>query len=207
MDRAQKWWIGCLMAMALVGCGKSGVDQTDGKLTADKGGDSNVERDGKSPQEVVANFMEAFQKGDAELANAMLTPLAREMTQQHDLVVSPPGSETGSFKIGDVEEVAENGVHVECSWTDVDDAGEEVTEEMIYVVENSDEGWRIAGMIISVFDGEEPLVLDFSDPEDMIRKQQLVEEEMARREQQATQGENPDERTAEGDPFSESRRK
>ncbi|MGC4003923.1 MAG: hypothetical protein QM811_12670 [Pirellulales bacterium] len=42
-------------------------------------------------------------------------------------------------------------------------------------------GWRIAGMAFTVFENEAPLFLDFENPADMIRKQQMLAEEMERR--------------------------
>ena len=43
------------------------------------------------------------------------------------------------------------------------------------------QGWRIAGMATKVFPDQPPLVLNFEDPADMQRKQDLVREEIARR--------------------------
>src|SRR5262249_62416966 len=95
------------------------------------------------------------------------------------MVVSPSGRPTATFKVGKVEYVTPNkdGAHVWCSWTDaVDDQGHTRTDEIIWVLRHESEGWRIAGMVTKVYPDQPPLVLNFEDPEDMLRKQQLLRE-------------------------------
>ena len=52
------------------------------------------------------------------------------------------------------------------------------------MVRQEPEGWRIAGVAATVFKGEPPLLLNFEDPEEMLRKQEWVQQEMRRRAQQ-----------------------
>jgi hypothetical protein len=51
------------------------------------------------------------------------------------------------------------------------------------MVRREADGWRIAGMATRVFEDQPPLYLNFEDPEDMLRKQQLVAQEIERRSQ------------------------
>ena len=77
--------------------------------------------------------------------------------------------------------MGEDGARVACTWTDLDADGQPKTDEAIWVVRREPEGWRIVGVAAMVFPGEPPVVLNFEDPEDMLRKQQWVREEIRRR--------------------------
>ncbi|HTQ38400.1 MAG TPA: hypothetical protein VMJ32_05205 [Pirellulales bacterium] len=107
----------------------------------------------------------------------MLTPVARQKTAEMQMVVAPPGSPTAKFKVGEVEYVTPNkdGAHVWTSWTDqIDTQGHTRTDDIIWVLRHEDEGWRIVGMVTKVYADQPPLILNFEDPEDMLRKQQLL---------------------------------
>jgi len=110
----------------------------------------------------------------------------------------PGGSPTAQFKVGDVELVEQGGAHVACEWSDVDAEGQRHNDNVIWVLRQEDEGWRIAGMATKVFEDQLPVILNFEDPADMIRKQELVEQEMQRRaEAEAKQASKPtDENTS-----------
>jgi hypothetical protein len=117
-------------------------------------------------------------------ANSMLTKLALAETAKMNMVVAPPGSESATFEVGEVEllsEGAEQGAHVASKWTDLGDDGQPHTDDIVWMLRKEPEGWRIAGMATTVFEDEPPLLLNFEDPQDMQRKQQLAEEEMQRR--------------------------
>lgn len=150
-----------------------------------------------APNQVVFQFLEAVRVGNDEQASGLLTPMAREQTKKMDLVVAPPGSDTASFAVGEVRMEGTDGAYVQCTWTDLDDNGAAHTDEIVWVLRLAEDGWRIAGMATEIFEGEEPLILNFEDPEDMLRKQRLAEEEMDRRaEESSRQAMNPDRETA-----------
>ena len=92
------------------------------------------------------------------------------------MVVAPPGSPTAKFAVGKVEYVTpqKDGAHVVCSWSDVDAEGQTRTDQIIWVLRKEIEGWRIAGMVMRVYADEPPLIYNFEDPEDMLRKQELM---------------------------------
>jgi hypothetical protein len=101
-----------------------------------------------------------------------------------DMAVAPIGSDSASFTVGEVELPEEgNGelAHVASTWTDIDDDGQPRTDEILWVLRHEEQGWRIAGMATKVFEEEPPLLLNFEDPTDMRRKQQMAETEMERR--------------------------
>jgi hypothetical protein len=157
----------------LLGCG--------GSESASVRSDTNV----PPPEVAVAQFLEAVRSGNDEQAASMLTPLARQKTSEIGLQVVPQGSDTASFTVGEVEYIAEDGAHVASQWTDVDENHQPHTDPVVWMVRRESDGWRIAGMATKVFDDQPPLFLNFEDPEDMLRKQKLVAEEVQRRSAQA----------------------
>ncbi len=165
-------WLG--IALLAAGCSSSGGGADD----------QSAKSDGLMPEAVVANFLESVRTGNDEGAATMLTELAREMAAEHDMVIAPPGSNTASYTVGEVEILDTKDVaHVQSSWND---EGEE--HEIIWALRSTEQGWRIAGMATKVFDDLDPVLLNFEDPEDMFQQQHAVEQEMYRRTQQS----NPD---------------
>ena len=93
--------------------------------------------------------------------------------------------------------VGDDGARVPCTWTDIDEEGQRKSDDAIWVARREADGWRIAGVASTVFPGEPPLLLNFEDPEEMSRKQQLVREEIRRRSEsqyasERRSGENPE---------------
>lgn len=93
------------------------------------------------------------------------------------LQVSTPKSDTAKFKMAASNSSRMAGAHVATEWIDVDETGTEHSDPIIWMA-RLDNGWRIAGMATEVFEDQPPLFLNFEDPEDMMRKQQLVGEEI-----------------------------
>jgi hypothetical protein len=155
------------MVLAAEGCGRTGssVAGADG------------------PDVVVAEFLEAVRSGNDQRAAELLTPLARERTAAMHMVVAPPGSATAQFKLCGVE-MTFDGAQVAADWTDLDTDGRPHTDRITWLLHQQDEGWRIAGMSSQVFADRPAVLLNFEDPADMLRQQQLAEEEIARRDSQ-----------------------
>jgi hypothetical protein len=183
----------------VAGCGSSGAtDGAAGDSAASKNATQTnaAEADGAGPAEAVAVFLEAVKNGEDDKANSMLTKLALEETAKMNMVVAPPGSESATFEVGEVEllsEGDEQGAHVASKWTDLGDDGQPHTDDIVWMLRKEPEGWRIAGMATTVFEGEPPLLLNFEDPKDMQRKQQLAEEELQRRMRAELNGPGQDE--------------
>jgi hypothetical protein len=133
------------------------------------------------PDATIREFLQSVKNGSDEKAAGLLTDLARQKTTEMDLVVSPPGSETASYSVGEMEIVSPQEAQVASTWTDVGPDGQKHTDTVVWLLKMCPQGWRISGLATKVFDDMPPLVLNFEDPEDMIRKQQLTEQEMARR--------------------------
>ena len=169
-----------LFLVAAVACCGGCGDSTPAD-SGDEGSDQAASAQMAPPDLAVAEFLEAIRVGNDQKAAEMFTPLARQKVAENDLTVAPPGSDTASFSIGEVEYLAENGARVMATWTDLDENGKPQTEEMIWMVRREPEGWRVAGMATIVFPGEPPLLLDFEKPQELLRKTALVREEILRR--------------------------
>ncbi|MCG8586866.1 MAG: hypothetical protein MI757_19350 [Pirellulales bacterium] len=136
-----------------------------------------------TPNEAITNFLEAVRRGDDGQAEALLSEMAREKTRAMDLAVAPPGSPTAKFEVGATEfpyDGAETA-HVASTWSDIDGSGYERTDEIVWILRKETGGWRIAGMATKLFEDQPPLILNFEDPQDMIRKQKAAEAEIDRR--------------------------
>jgi hypothetical protein len=120
--------------------------------------------------------------GNDDVAAKLLTATAREKTAALNHHVTPSASDTAKFTVGKPEYVGDDGAKVPCTWTDFDpDDTEAKTTEAIWVVRKESNGWRIAGVAQRMFAGEPPLLLNFEEPEDMVRKLQWAREETRRR--------------------------
>jgi hypothetical protein len=113
----------------------------------------------------------------------MLTEIARKKTAEMDLLVAPPGSPTAKFQIGETEVIENQVAHVATTWIDIGEDGKPQANEFVWALRRQSEGWRVAGVAVQMFPNQLPLLLDFEDPADMLRKQQMAEAE-ARRQMQ-----------------------
>jgi hypothetical protein len=169
---------GACVALAISGCGQQAGSPASTSEAAAANGATAAQG---GPDKAVHDFLDAVRRGDDAKAAKMLTPVAREKTAELHMVVAPPGSETAQFEVGEVEMVSEDGAHVATTWTDVDAEGNRHSDQILWILRKEKEGWRVAGMATKIFDDELPIILNFEDPQDMLRKQKLAEEEVARR--------------------------
>ncbi len=191
-------WL-AVLAVGVMGCGGSDETGPAGGGEAQSGGGADGQQNG--PAAAVFEFLEAVRSGNDEKAATMLTKMARQKTAELNMEVAPPGSDTAEFEVGKVEYVdaAKTVAHVTSAWSDLDEKSQKRTDDIVWMLRRDPEGWRIAGAAATVFEGEPPLLLDFENPEEMLRKQQWVKQEMRRRAQQgnlqAKGGENPEDST------------
>ena len=161
----------------LSGCGQS----------SPTGGSSSAAH--RDPDDVVAEFLEAVRTGDDAKAADLLTTLARRKTAEKEMVVSPPGSETAKFQVCDVN-LSGQEADVATDWTDLDADGHPHTDRIVWRLRKENEGWRIGGMSTKVFADQDAIFLNFEDPDDMVLRQQLAEEEIARRDRETAGSQN-----------------
>lgn len=180
--------------VGLCGCGKSdpvpSAESAAASAPAQAAGAKVVNNanktprpEGNGPDAAVYDFMEAVRTGDDDMAGRLLTPLARQKVAENHMVVAPPGTDTARFEIGQTE-ANDSMARVAVLWTDLDESGKARTDQIVWVTKRAEEGWRISGVVAPVFEGEQPIELNFEDPAEMMRKQQMVREEMQRRAQQ-----------------------
>jgi hypothetical protein len=197
MSKMHGMVLAAMMAVVVAGCGKpDGASPT----SASSGGDSTAaapavgqsSANPNDPAAVVNEFLESVRTGNDEKACHLLSSVAREKTASLNRNVTPPASDTARFTVGKVDYVGDDGARVLCTWTDVDDQQQSRTDTAIWVLRREQAGWRVAGVAAMVFPDRDPVVLNFEDPEDMVRQQQWVREEMRRRtEQESLQAQDP----------------
>ena len=131
-----------------------------------------------TPQFVVQNFLAALQSGaDDEISN-LLTTRAKQETEKHDLVVRSPGSPDATFEVGGVEMVS-GGAYVTSLWKEPGKDGLTHQFDIIWILRQQSDGWRIAGMATRVAAHEAPTYLNFEEPEEMIRIWQEADRRLA----------------------------
>jgi len=183
-------WIAlsAVLMAALAGCNAStdpaadaGLQSADAKPAVATSADPASMAKLAPPAQAVYQFLDAVRKGDDNEATKMLSSVARQKASQMDRSVRPPASDTAKFQVGSVEYLNDEAARVSSLWTDLDENGEAQTDEALWVLRKEAEGWRVAGVAATVFDGEPPLLLNFEDPEEMVQKQEWVREEIQRR--------------------------
>ena len=177
-------WTSILVAVAVCGCGESGGGRAAAGPSAD------------GPAQAVFQFLEAVRTGNDQGAQGMLTRLAQEKTAELEMMVAPPGSDTASFEVGEVELLGDQNARVASSWTDLEHDGGSRTDYITWLVRRDSSGWRISGMATELVPGEGPVVLNFENPEE-IRNHLAGGEDS---------GDSEDDEPEEGDRYREARR-
>ena len=172
------------------GCSKS-TDQSAVQATpAATSGTANAAPDTPSQdaRAVVASFLEAIRKGDNDTATKLLTKVARQKAAETGRCVAPAANDSAKIEVENAlyPTPEHNIAHVPTKWIDLDETGKPRTDKATWVCRLEPEGWRVAGFAAYVFDGEDPLLLSFEDPDDMAKKQNWLKEEVNRRSKQET---------------------
>ncbi len=189
-----------LTIISILGCGKSEGPAMRAGTSAERHNQSTASFNTSSnqgkmgdPTAACYEFLEAVRTGNDETAAKMLSSTAREKADALNRRVTPQASDTARFTLGKVELIGEDGARVESTWTDVDDDGKTSSDTTIWALRREPEGWRVVGVAWTVFQGEPPLVLNFEDPEEMVKKQQWIKEEIRRRaEKENLQAKDPE---------------
>jgi hypothetical protein len=193
------------LAMIAAGCNKpagtnaqgdaTDVSSTQSGQTA-QGADAPSAQPAKTstPETAVGQFLEAVRTGNDRVAEGMFTDVARDRIKELNIQVAPRGSDTAKFEVGKAEFLADDGARVPCKWTDSDKEGNSRTDEITWMLRKEPQGWRVAGMAAVIFEGENPLLLDFENPKETLQKLDKLREEVARRTtpQQGNQARQPE---------------
>ncbi|MBN2022785.1 MAG: hypothetical protein JW809_08305 [Pirellulales bacterium] len=170
-----------LLTWSLAGCGPSGDSDPAPAANAGAAGELT------GPAASVYVFLEGARSGDDAKVASMLTAVARKELAEKGLSVAPPRSDTARFVVGEVRAAGPEIAHVASRWTDLNpQSGQTQASDMTWVLRKEDGQWRVGGMAMTVFEGEPPLLLDFENPEDMLRQRAMLKAEIARRRQAAS---------------------
>jgi len=200
MQRYRAMVCSIALAVGVAGCGGGAPSEQVSSTEANSDqAESPLAEDHSGPAHAVYEFLEAVRTGSDQQAGSMFTSLARQKLDEMQLEVAPQGSDTARFDVetDSVEYISEGqGARVKSVWTDLGADGQPESQEITWMLRQEPEGWRIAGMGTKVFDDAPPLYLDFEDVEDILYKQQKLQEEFERRaraqELQATAPPNPE---------------
>jgi hypothetical protein len=126
-----------------------------------------------APDEVVKVFLNALRSGDSPTTESLLTAKARQELAKHELSVDVQSAPNATYQVKAAEIVQgnPNGAHVSSVWTEKFDDGEE-TYEIVWALRRQPEGWRLAGMAMSLIPNQPMQFLNFEDPDDMLRKKE-----------------------------------
>jgi hypothetical protein len=109
-----------------------------------------------SPESVCEIFMQYLNRGERVKAERLLSSTALSTTAKAGLYLQPIGGKDAKVKINravyatDKQQLAQ----VECVITEVED-GEEITDELTWLVRKSKSGWRILGFMLRDDEGVE----------------------------------------------------
>lgn len=198
-----KWSTVCIFAAVLVlGCQKPSP-QPDGAQSASRpaapsssdtekkpapAGQNDLKSQTADPVSAVKVFLEAVRTGDDEKVVQLFSELAREQAGKLNRQFAPVGSDTARYEVfNDVEYLAPDGARVKSTWTDLDSQGKPRTDEITWMLRKEADGWRIAGMATVIFEGEPPLLLDFENMPETLKKIELLSQEIERRAAQSQQ--------------------
>jgi hypothetical protein len=146
-----------------------------------------------APPVVVQAFLEASRSGQDDLATALLSTKAREATGREGLALDRTGTASMVFEVGVAEFPAEDklAAYVPSVWREPSsvepaptgpastgpastgpaspEPASEPTARVTWILRRQADGWRIAGMATATAEGEEPMLINFEDANDLRR--------------------------------------
>jgi len=140
---------------ALSGCGKNPVAENAVEPT-------QVAQ--KEVSAAVEKFLGAVRAGNDQEVFNMFSPKAREVCGR-DTIPSVPASDTADFRIDVVHLVSDTEAQVRTTMIDLDENGQKVEESIAWALRKTEEGWRIAGTAFEIFEGMDPIVVNFESRE------------------------------------------
>lgn len=133
-------------------------------------------------------FIRALQMQKEKAVLAMLTEKALAERLKRAIPLGPDFLQNADVDLGNVqylkdeETQQEVGAHVGTTWMIPDPETKETYEENIaWVFRKEDNTWRVAGMIAVLDPQYPPILVNFEDVEETLRKYRSIEEEIAQR--------------------------
>ena len=169
-----------VLSVLACGCGKSGENgQGQSPATMSVNGPSQQDRTAHEAKMVVSDFLNALRRGDDAKAKSLLSKTAREKTEQQGVTVAPPANDAIKIEVDDATfPTPEHDIaHVPTRWIDQDETGNPRTTRSTLICRLEADGWRVAGFADYELGGEDPVFMNFEDPEDMAKHEQMMNEE------------------------------
>ena len=181
-----------IFTSSLIGCGGGGdtaTEPSEGDATSQRAS-SNAAPDiavskqrYAQPDQTVSAFLTALKSGIQSDATALLTTKAQIEMAKASASIQPPGSGSAEFEVTEVKYLGaeQTGAHVWSTWTDREEDGTESQHDIVWILRRETDGWAIAGFATIIFEDQDPLVLNFEDPQELQQKRMAVDEEIATR--------------------------
>lgn len=198
------WFVAALVVVGTVGCGSKPAEEP---AAGDAGQQSQAPASGVSaedqqamaalpagpvmaqPVDAVNYYLAKMKEGDDAGAELMMTRRARLEMSRGSYVVQPLSSPTARVEVGrtEVDPESPNGAYVSSTWSEeVPGQAVSPTYELVWILRSdSTEGWRIVGVATRIFDDQNPLILNFEEPEATHQRVQQAQAEMVARQEQA----------------------
>jgi hypothetical protein len=134
-----------------------------------------------SPDEVVVAFLGGMRSADSNLTAALLTAVAQQETVKHNWPVQPPGAPEATYQLGHVSYLDPNRslAQVPCVWTEPDGEGGKLQFEVLWVLRQQQDGWRVAGFATEIVPGRPPVFFNFEDIASLKAAQEQAESDLA----------------------------
>jgi len=119
---------------------------------------------------VVAQFLDAIRRGgETGGANLLLTEHAQAVLKKIGRTVQPIGSPDAVFKVTRAEAVPSTpgAALVHSLWTEPVAEGKTESYQVVWALEQETSGWRISGLAMDLEPGQEPMVVDFENANQM----------------------------------------
>jgi hypothetical protein len=107
-----------------------------------------------------ADFLDAMLKGDTQRCSTRLTPQAMQRIVASGKPFNPPGMETDSFRLGQVQLPSQDQAIVQCFYIS-SSKGVSHEEEACFVMRRIENDWRVAALAYGVSPDQPWTLMDF----------------------------------------------
>ena len=178
----------CITPLALLGlitflgCGKSApvASQTAPDQSQPQASPSASAE--PSPTDIVSQFLDQVRRGGEDSgAGELLTDDARIVLKQIGRTIQPLGSPDARYQVTRAEAVPDeqDSMLVHSIWSEPNGEGGASDYQVVWAVERESGRWRISGLVMELSPDQDPVVIDFENPELMKKMLGVAEQETA----------------------------
>jgi len=169
------WFLGCQSGQGAEKSADGTHVKADSSCSAESRvatGVSGVNVSAHSPKQVVSRFLAALRKGDRTTAASLLSRKAKAETAKHNLAIRPKRNSSATCEIGRVvyQNAETDHARVHSTWTEAAEDGSPEIYEITWVLRRRAKEWRVTGMETLIRGSDQPVLLDFENARDMLRK-------------------------------------